>query len=77
MVVERLGVLAKSMPREVVDCLTIMLEGEGEVWAQADEIRETLTALKQQGDQAAWDRAVLLINRLGERGQLQYRDLLE
>ena len=79
MIYERLAALVEKRPAEVMECLSRMVEVEKEGWGllgSKEEIRSILQSAMTCGDQRARETAMVVINRLGERGYLEYRDLL-
>jgi hypothetical protein len=79
MIYERLAALVDERPLEVVNCLSAMVEVEKEGWGllgSKEEIRSILKSVVSGANVAAREQAIAIINRLGERGYLEYRDLL-
>jgi hypothetical protein len=79
LVLERLGVIASSMPAEAVACLEQMVEGAVEQWGfltLGDEIRKILIAARDSGNTSAREAAIDLVHRMGARGFLELRDIL-
>ena len=79
LVLERLGSIAQSMPAGAVACLEQLVEGTGEQWelfAWREQMRKVLTAARDSSDPVAQQAAEDLIQRIGARGFLEFRDLL-
>lgn len=67
------------MPAIAVQCLSHIIEGDTEGWAiygWREEARTVLENAVKSDDGAARKAADELINRLGARGHLEFRDLL-
>ncbi|MCH8040179.1 MAG: hypothetical protein IH977_07530 [Nitrospinae bacterium] len=80
LVIEYLVETANNMPRETIECLALMIEGDIEGWhvhIWEKEIRAILTSVKQTGNLETQQSADNLINKLGAKGYFSYRDLLE
>lgn len=80
MVVERLSLLAADMPRQAVGCLRLMIEGDKEGWGilgWREHARTILASAIQSTDAETRQAAVDLVHRLGARGHLEFRDLLQ
>lgn len=80
MVVERLSLLAVDMPRQVVECLRLMIEGDKEGWGilgWREYARTILTTAIQSPNAEARQVSVDLVHRLGARGYFEFRDLLQ
>jgi len=78
-VVERLAVLVVDMPRQTVKCLHRIVEGDEKRWnilGWREHARMILAAAIQGSDSEA-RQAVDLVHRLGARGYLDFRDLLQ
>lgn len=78
LVIERLATMAATMPYEAVECLRLIIEGDTRNWGltnRHEHIRNILIAALRGGEDAA-RIATALVNTLGSRGYLQYRDLL-
>jgi hypothetical protein len=78
-VVERLAALAADMPRQAVQCLRLMVEGDTEGWrvhAWREHTRTILAAAIQNTDTQTRQVAVDLVHRLGACGYFEFRDLL-
>jgi hypothetical protein len=79
-VVERMAALAFRYPRIVVECLSLMIEGDEEgysveIWkAPAQELLRA--ALKQETDSTAQHEASVLINHISARDAMDYALLL-
>ena len=79
-VVQRLATLAVAMPLTAVECLRLMVEGDREGWKVQlwdEHMRAILTTARQSADESARQAAETLVNRLGARGHLTFRDLLQ
>lgn len=79
-VVERLAALSPELPAAAVECLGLMIDGDRQGWhigMWKEGIRSILSAAIQSTDRAAREASRALINRLGARGFLEFRDLLE
>jgi hypothetical protein len=79
LVVERLAVLADAMPAPAVECLKLLLEGDNGTWriyGWRDEARTILTTALQGNNAQTRQIAIALINRLGEQGCWEFRELL-
>ena len=78
MVMDQLVKWAPQWPANVVECARLMVEGADQPWkmeAWQSEIRQIVhAALEGGGDDR--EAVTRLINVLGARGYLQYRDLL-
>lgn len=77
-VVEHLASLSKDMPDIVLDCLRLIIEGDKKGWhiyTWRDDAKQIITtAIKSKG-KTTRQKAIKLINYLGERGLLDFRDL--
>lgn len=79
LVVERLAMLAPTLPLPVVECLSLMIDGDVEGWhidLWREHIRSILGTVIQSSDRTARHTSVSLIHRLAARGYLAFRDLL-
>jgi hypothetical protein len=79
LVAERLAMLATTFPRETVECLRLMIEGDQEGWhihIWREHARTILTKALQATNIGAQQAAVDLIHQLGSRGYFEFRDLL-
>jgi hypothetical protein len=79
MVVERLVELADTRPKDVVECLTLLVETIEKPWgiyAWRDEAKKILATVIQSSDAQAREEAIKLVHRLGSMGHLQFRELL-
>lgn len=79
LVLERLGLLAEVMPKEVVQCVSLMIEGDLEVWTihgWVKELRAILSKTIRSSDLDARQATAEIVNRLGAKGFLEFRDLL-
>jgi hypothetical protein len=78
-VVERLADLAAEKPGPVIACVTMMIDALDEDWhiiAWQDDLRRILSAGINSPDLVARGDARDLINNLGRRNILEFRDLL-
>ncbi len=79
LVVEHLASLAPSMPVPVLECLSLMIDGDVEGW-HIDVWREHVWAILdtalQSSEQTVQMEARSLVNRLAARGHLDFGDLL-
>jgi hypothetical protein len=79
MVVERLGELADTEPRDVVESFKILVETTKKSWgvyAWQDEAKKILATVLQSPDPQAREEAIALVHRLGSMGHLHFRELL-
>lgn len=79
LVLERLTRLAEIMPKEVVRSVSLMIEGDLEVWTihgWLKELRAILSITIRGSDLDARKATVEIVNRLGAKGFLEFRDLL-
>lgn len=79
LVVERLAAIAAEMPRQAVECLGLMIEGDTEaraIYAGREHARTILATAIQGTDSEAQRAAVDLVHRMGARGHLEFRDVL-
>jgi len=79
LVLERLATLAEAMPKEVVRCVALMIEGDLQGWeihGWRGELRAILSTVIRGSDPNARQGAAELVNRLGAKGVLEFRDLL-
>jgi len=79
-VAERLARLASTYPDDAVVCLEKMIEGDRDGWrilGWRQHAREILDNGLKSGSKTAQEAAVRLINKLGDLGHLEFRDLLE
>lgn len=80
LVIERFEELAPRRPQEVVECLRHMIEGSREPWellGWREHLEKILRSVLQSEEEEARKRAVEVINLLGARGHLGFKDLLE
>ena len=78
LVMDQLVKWASVRPIEVLECVQLMIDGADEDWkivGWRDEIRQILTVGLQAGDSAR-NAATILVNILGAKGHLEFRDLL-
>ncbi|MEW6542563.1 MAG: hypothetical protein AB1411_03015 [Nitrospirota bacterium] len=79
LVLERLAALAEAMPNESVRCALLMIEGDLKGWeihGWRNELRAILSTVIRSTRPNALQGAVELVNRLGAKGFLEFRDLL-
>jgi hypothetical protein len=79
MVAGRLAEVASKYPSLAVECLGLMIEGDKEGWHiyhWRDHARKILETARQTGDAVRLKPADDIVNRLGARGFLEFRDLL-
>jgi hypothetical protein len=79
LVVKRLATLADVMSAPAVEFLRLLLEGDNGTWriyGWRDEARTILATALQGGNDETKQIAIALINRLGEQGYLEFRELL-
>src|SRR5574340_628628 len=79
LVVERLVVLAATMPIEAVQCLTMMVQGDKDGWnidGWRDDARKIIATAVRSGNPPVRQTVDELINRLAARGRADYQDLL-
>ena len=78
-VVERLAAVARAMPAQAVDCLRLIVQADKEGWTiygWREHARAILAIALQSTDSTTRQAATALVNRLGERGYRDFRDLL-
>jgi hypothetical protein len=71
--------MAAEHPRDVIEVLRLMIVTEPEAWAllgSVDEVRQTLAAALDSGDEAARSDAIAVLNLLGAKGMTEFRDLV-
>ncbi len=79
LVAERLADLAEKNPAEVVECLSLMVQGDKEGWAIEGwraHARAVLATALRSDDAKAKQLANALVNHLGKLGHFDFRDLL-
>ena len=80
LVIERLAELAADLPLLAVRCLGMMAKGDSAGWHFAgwrQAPRQILATAMASSDAQARQAAIEEINRLGSRGRLEFRDLLQ
>jgi hypothetical protein len=80
LVLERCEDLVSRRPPEVVECLRHMVEGSRESWevlVWRERLEKILRSALKGTDEKARKAAVELINLLGARGHVGFRDLLD
>lgn len=78
-VYEALPRMTGEHPREVVETLRLMIVTDPEGWSvlgSVDEVRETLAAVLDSGDEQARSDATAVLNLLGANGMTEFRDLI-
>lgn len=78
-VVERLAELSPSIPRNAVECLAMIVEGDKEGWGilgWREFAHRILAEAMNSADQAARAAAADLIHKLGSRGYFEFGELL-
>ena len=67
------------MPRQAIECVRLMIEGDKEGWGilgWREHARTILRTIIQSANAGARQAAVDLVHRLGARGYREFRDLL-
>ena len=78
-VIERLATLSKTQPKDTLEALSLMIEGDREGWrihSWREEARAIITVALQAEDKTTKEVARSLVNRLCANGFLEYGDLL-
>jgi hypothetical protein len=78
-VMERLAEIVEDMPQEVLECVRMMIEGDKKGWdipGWEKELRHILGVAINSPILETRKTAIAIINRLGERGYLNFRGLL-
>jgi len=79
LVIERFERVVAWRPREIMECLRLMVEGSRESWeilGWREHPEKILRSVLEGADAEAREKAVELINLLGARGHVGFRDLL-
>ena len=79
-IIEHLEALTEIYPKEVVECITLMLEGEKEGWGLlywGKNLRNILVKVLSSKDPNAITMVENLVNALGKKGLMDYRDLIK
>lgn len=79
LVSDRLATLAPQMPQSVIECLSLMIEtakNDWHIYGYREEAKIILSAAIGSSNNQAKKTAVELINRLGELGHWEFRELL-
>ena len=79
LVTERLAELASTFPGPVVECLSLMAQGDKKGWlisSWRDDAHVILENALKSDDPEAMGAATALINRLAARGYSEYRELI-
>jgi hypothetical protein len=80
LVLERLLVVSRSMPLEVVCCLRLLCEGSEQQWeisSRLDEIKKILSAVLKSKKSAVREEAIDLAEFLTAKGFRCFDDLLD
>ena len=78
-VVERLAELSSGMPRKVVQCLGLIVDGDDKGWGilgWKDDAQKVLATVLASADATARQLARELVHKLGGRGYFEFRSLL-
>lgn len=78
-VLEQLATMSNENPVPTVRCLEFIIEGEFERWriqSWKEHIRTILENAVERGNEESRTLAISVINRLGARGNLDFKDLL-
>jgi hypothetical protein len=78
-VLERLGKLAETLPREVIECIRQMEDSGIPEWYIGTGVNDLRCAFKfalDSGDSELAETVIDIIDKLGARGMLQFRDLI-
>ena len=79
-VIEQLATLVDRMPLQCIRCLRAIVEGDREGWKVLmvrEHVRTILSTALYSSDNKAAEEAKKLINYLGSRGYLEFRNLLK
>lgn len=79
LLLERLDVLVDTMPESSVECLELMIKNDKSVWSPygwQNETKAILSKAIQSTSVQAIKTAENIIQDLGKRGHLEYRNLL-
>ena len=79
LVVEHLATLSKTQPKDTLEALILMIEGDREGWkihSWREEAKVIITAALQAEDEKTQEVARSLVNKLCANGFLEYGDLL-
>jgi hypothetical protein len=79
LVFERLAALADKMPESTVECLKLIIEKDKNglgIYGSDDEVKTILATAIQGSSDTARQTAIELINRLGQCGNWEFRELL-
>ena len=71
--------MAGEHPREVTEILRLMIVTDSEGWSvlgSVDEVRQTLAAVLDSGDEQSRSDATAVLNLLGAKGMTEFRDLI-
>jgi hypothetical protein len=80
LVVERLVGIARIMPRQSIQALEMIIDGDPKGWGVlgwSDKAKEIIRAARKSGDPVARQSAEELVNLLGSRGYFDYGELLK
>jgi hypothetical protein len=78
-VVEYLAELSERFPKDAVDCLAIMVEGDKDGWRVqfwSEHVRNILMSGLGTPDRETREIAEAMVHRLGAQGHWQFRDLI-
>ncbi|MEW6490936.1 MAG: hypothetical protein AB1589_00060 [Cyanobacteriota bacterium] len=79
LIFERLAALADKMPESTVECLKLIIEKDKNglgIYGSDDEVKTILATAIQGSSDTARQTAIELINRLGQCGNWEFRELL-
>jgi len=79
-IVEHLATLVDSKPTTVVECLELLIEGDEEGWhvyVWRQHIKKIISSALRTTDKNVKRNATELLNRLGARGFLDFRELIK
>ena len=79
-VIDWLAASASELPAETVECLGLMMEGDEQGWHTRmwdEQSRNILSTALSSSNASGRQMAEELVHRLGSRGYLQYRDLVQ
>jgi hypothetical protein len=79
MVAERLVDLAGRSPKDVIECLRLLVETTEQPWgiyAWRDEAKKIVATVIQSPNAQARDEGIRLVHQLGSMGHLEFRELL-
>jgi hypothetical protein len=79
MVVEQLAEIARTVPKDAIECLRLLVEAVEQPWgiySWRDEAKKMLGTVIQSPDAQVRDEAITLVHQLGSMGHLEFRELL-